>query len=119
MIASTFSTFSPSAHHIQREGVGYRGVLNTDQLRRAVPAAFAESAHESRSARYAYIPTSAVIEGMRAEGFLPVNARQAGARDEGKAGHGKHMIRFRREDQLQLPEARARSMPSAMANSWS
>lgn len=106
MIASTYSAHAPSAHYIQREGVGYRGVLSVDQLRRAVPAAFAESAHESRSARYAYIPTSAVIEGMRAEGFLPVNARQAAARDEDKAGHGKHMIRFRREDQLHLPEAR-------------
>ena len=28
------------------------------------------------------------------------------ARDEGKAGHGKHMIRFRREDQLHQAEAR-------------
>jgi hypothetical protein len=106
MMASTFSTFAPSAHHIQREGLGYRGVLTVDQLRKAVPAAFADAAHDSRSARYAYIPTSAVIEGMRAEGFLPVKAVQAGARDESKAGHGKHMIRFRREDQLHQPEAR-------------
>lgn len=106
MLASTFSRFAPSAHSIQSGGIGYRGVLSVDQLRHAVPAAFAESAHDSRSSRYAYIPTSAVIEGMRNEGFLPVKAVQAGARDEGKAGHGKHMIRFRREDQLQQAEAR-------------
>lgn len=106
MIASTFSRVAPSAHQIQREGLGYRGVLSVDQLRRAVPAAFAEAAHESRSERYAYIPTSAVIEGMRAEGFLPVTARQARARDDDKRGHGKHMIRFRREDQLHQAEAR-------------
>ena len=106
MMASTFSRFAPSAHHIQGSGIGYSGVLTVDQLRKAVPAAFAEAAHDSRSARYAYIPTSAVIEGMRAEGFLPVKAMQATSRDEDRAGHGKHLIRFRREDQLQQAEAR-------------
>ncbi len=106
MLASTFSTYAPSAHHIQAHGLGYRGVLSNDQLQRAVPAAFADAAHESRSARYAYIPTAAVIDGMRAEGFLPVKATQATVRDAARAAHGKHMIRFRREDQLHLPEAR-------------
>ena len=53
MLASTFSTYAPSAHHIQAHGLGYRGVLSTEQLQRAVPAAFADAAHESRSARYA------------------------------------------------------------------
>lgn len=106
MLASTFSAFAPSAHNIQDQGIGYRGVLSTEQLRKAVPSAFAESAHDSRSARYTYIPTSAVIEGMRAEGFLPVKATQAQARNADKQGHTKHMIRFRREDQLFQPEAR-------------
>ena len=48
--------------------------LSDDTIRTLAPSAFAAEAHESRSARYAYIPTSAVIEGMRAEGFLPVFA---------------------------------------------
>jgi len=43
---------------------------------------------------------------LRNEGFLPVKATQAAARDDAKIGHTKHMIRFRREDQLDLPEAR-------------
>jgi len=106
MIAGTFSAHPAARHYIQSPGIGYRGILSTDDLRRAVPSAFAESAHESRSHRYAYIPTSQVIEGLRNEGFLPVKATQAAARDDAKIGHTKHMIRFRREDQLDLPEAR-------------
>ena len=96
---STSSRFNPVN--------GYAGgVMTAEQLRRAVPSAFAEAAHDSRSARYTYIPTSAVIEGMRNEGFLPVKATQAAARNEDKKGHTKHLIRFRREDQLTQAEAR-------------
>ena len=43
MLASTLSTYAPSAHHIQAHGLGYRGVLSTEQLQRAVPAAFADA----------------------------------------------------------------------------
>ena len=106
MLANTFSTFAPSAHNIQRAGIGYRAGLTTDQLMHAVPSAFAEAAHDSRSARYAHIPTIGVIEGLRSEGFLPVKAVQCKSRSDEKAGHAKHMIRFRREDQLDRAEAR-------------
>lgn len=106
MHAQTLSNFAPSAHMIQRAGIGFASALTTDQLMRAVPSAFAESAHDSRSARYAYVPTIGVIEGLRAEGFLPVKAVQSRSRDDDRRGHAKHMIRFRREDQLQQAEAR-------------
>lgn len=106
MLAQTLSRFAPSAHSIQSGGIGFAAGLTTEQLRRAVPSAFAESAHDSRSARYAYVPTIAVIEGMRAEGFIPVKAIQSRSRTEDKAGHAKHMIRFRREDQIGAAEAR-------------
>ena len=96
----------PTTHRFSPANGYAGGVLSVDQLRRAVPSAFAESAHASRSERYTYIPTSAVIEGMRKEGFLPVKATQSAARNEEKKGHTKHMIRFRREDQLYQPEAR-------------
>lgn len=106
MLAPTLSRFAANQHHIQESGVGYAGALTNDQIRRVVPAAFADDAHDSRSARYAYIPTSTIIDGMRNAGFLPVKAIQAGARSQGRATHGKHMIRFRREDQLSQAEAR-------------
>lgn len=71
------------------------GPLSEDQLRQFVPSIFAENPHHSRSARYGYIPTIEVVRGLHAEGFRPVFACEAKARDEGKAGYTKHMIRFR------------------------
>jgi hypothetical protein len=71
--------------------------LSDDAIRALAPSAFAIAAHESRSARYAYIPTAAVVDGMRAEGFLPVFARQARSRDASRREHTKHMLRFRRQ----------------------
>ena len=71
-----------------------RGPLGNDQLRRLVPSAFATGAHESRSERYTYIPTSAVIDGLRANGFEPTFAKQGRSRVEGKAEFTKHLLRF-------------------------
>ncbi|MFZ6764974.1 DUF932 domain-containing protein, partial [Pseudoroseomonas sp. WGS1072] len=69
--------------------------LTDEQIRLLAPSAFAAEAHESRSARYTYIPTSEVIAGMRDNGFLPVMAKQSRTRDAGKRDFTKHMIRFR------------------------
>jgi hypothetical protein len=66
-----------------------------DQLRDMAPSAFATEPHSSRSARFAYIPTSGIIEAMMKEGFQPFKATQSGSRIEGKAEFTKHMIRFR------------------------
>jgi len=72
--------------------------LTMDQLQLAVPSAFATSAHESRSARYTYIPTSDIIAGMMKEGFQPFKAMQSRSRIAGKAEFTKHLIRFRHAD---------------------
>ena len=69
--------------------------LSLDDMRRAAPAIFAESAHESRSSRYGFIPTERMISGLMAEGFQPVSVQQANSRTEGKELAGKHLIRFR------------------------
>lgn len=87
-------------------GHGYTRPLTDDEIMRTAPAIYAEAAHDSRSDRYTYIPTRDLVAGMRAEGFMPVKVAQAKARDEDRAGFGKHLIRFRREDQLAAPEAR-------------
>lgn len=72
-----------------------RQPLTMDQIRTVAPSAFASAAHSSRSERYAYIPTSAVIEGMMSSGFMPFYASQSRTRVEDKKDHTKHMIRFR------------------------
>lgn len=74
--------------------------LTEQQLRRAAPSVFAESAHESRSERYTCIPTIEVIRGLGREGFMPFMACQARTRDESKTGHAKHMLRFRHASRL-------------------
>ena len=74
--------------------------LSNDKLRRMAPSVFAEAAHESRSSRYAYIPTSRVIDGLRAEGFQPVQVKVSRVRDGSRKGFEKHMIKFQQVDAL-------------------
>jgi hypothetical protein len=74
--------------------------LTDDQLRRVAPSVFAEAAHESRSARYAYIPTSDILAGLRREGFEVFSATQARARSEDRREHTKHLLRLRHASQL-------------------
>lgn len=74
--------------------------LTMDELRKIAPSAFAMEKHSSRSDRYAYIPTSDVIEGMMRNGFQPFKATQSRSRIEGKTEYTKHMIRFRSQDAI-------------------
>jgi len=56
--------------------------LSDDQIRTVAPSIFAEDKHESRSDRYRYIATSAVLSELRKEGFQcarPVYAMKASA----------------------------------------
>jgi hypothetical protein len=85
-----------SQHDFSRSSKRYMPLSN-EQIAARAPAIFAEAAHESRSSRYAYIPTVKVLDGMRNAGFLPVCAKQSRSRDESKRDFTKHMIRFRRE----------------------
>jgi hypothetical protein len=80
--------------------------LSDDQIRRVAPSIFAESAHESRSERYAYIPTIDVINGLRREGFQPFAVAQARTRTEGRQEHTKHMIRLRSANAIDSGEAK-------------
>jgi hypothetical protein len=70
--------------------------LTIEQIGQIAPSALAVRAHESRSDRYAYIPTLDVIKGMMNAGFQPFKASQSISRVEGKGDFTKHMIRFRR-----------------------
>lgn len=69
--------------------------LSDDQLRAYVPSIFATEAHESRSARFAPVPTATILEGLRREGFEPFSAQQAKTRVAGKSDYTKHMLRLR------------------------
>lgn len=79
--------------------------LSDEQIRAVAPSIFAEAAHESRSARYTYIPTIDVLNGLRKEGFQPFMVCQTRVRNEEKREHTKHMIRLRHADQIAGREA--------------
>lgn len=89
------STFRPSGFRFADSAHIQGQALTDDQLRRVVPSVFAEEAHTSRSARYAYIPTIDVLAGLRREGFEVFSARQARTRVEGREEHTKHLLRLR------------------------
>lgn len=79
--------------------------LSDDQIRTVAPSIFAEDKHASRSERYAYIPTGAVLSSLSKEGFQPFMVCQTRVRDEGKREHTKHMVRLRHADQINGAEA--------------
>ena len=79
--------------------------LSDDQLRQVAPSIFAVAKHESRSARYTYIPTGEVLGGLRKEGFQPFMVCQTKVRHEGKREFTKHMLRLRHASQINDAEA--------------
>ena len=85
-----------------RTGFGHRSQIpmTEDAMRRIAPSIFAETAHESRSARYTYIPTIEILRGLMREGFQPMAVAQGRTRVEGKAEFTKHMIKLRRVTDL-------------------
>lgn len=81
--------------------------ITDERLRAVVPSIFADAAHESRSARYTYVPTIDVLSALRREGFEPFFACQAKARDESRREFTKHMLRLRHASQVagtEVPE---------------
>lgn len=76
-----------------------RTALELSDVQRIAPSVFAENKHESRSDRYAYIPTSEVLTRLMSEGFRPYSVMQGGSRDEAKRGFTKHLIRLRHDSQ--------------------
>jgi hypothetical protein len=70
---------------------------------RQAPSVFATDAHESRSSKYVYIPTSDIVTALRKEGWLPTLAQQSRTRDESRHAHTKHLLRFRHADDLYTP----------------
>lgn len=72
--------------------------MTEDEIRAVAPSVFAVTAHESRSERFAPIPTIDVLRALSREGFEVVGARQAVTRVEGKKAFTKHLLRMRKMD---------------------
>ncbi|HEP7899104.1 TPA: DUF945 domain-containing protein [Pseudomonas aeruginosa] len=92
MLASRFASRSPVLRSASP--------LSDDQIHRVAPSIFAEAPHESRSQRYAYIPTATVLTELRKEGFQPFMVTQTRTRHEDRRDYTKHMIRLRHASQI-------------------
>ncbi|NGM78790.1 DUF932 domain-containing protein [Burkholderia multivorans] len=79
--------------------------LSDDVIRTVAPSIFAEAPHDSRSDRYSYIPTSAVLDELRGEGFQPFMVCQTRVRHDDRREFTKHMIRLRHASQIEGREA--------------
>ncbi|MBS0225961.1 MAG: DUF945 domain-containing protein [Proteobacteria bacterium] len=96
-LASRFASHSPTLRSDYP--------LSDDQIRRVAPSIFADAPHESRSERYAYIPTSAVLTELRKEGFQPFMVCQTRVRREDRRDFTKHLLRLRHASQINGAEA--------------
>ena len=90
--------------------------LSDDELNAIVPSAFATQPWFAQSSRYAFVPTSSVIEGMRSAGFLPYSATQSISRIADKKFFTKHLIRFRPEN-TNLTQLGDTAVEAVMVNS--
>ena len=79
--------------------------LTDEQIARVAPSIFADAPHHTRSQRYAYIPTSTVLQGLRNEGFMPFSVSQSNTRIADRRDYTRHMIRLRHVNDIGNPEA--------------
>jgi len=96
-LSSRFASGSPSLRS--------RFPIPDDVIRTVAPSIFADTAHDSRSDRYSYIPTSAVLSELRGEGFQPFFVCQTRVRHDDRREFTKHMIRLRHASQIDGGEA--------------
>ena len=75
--------------------------LTNDVLRLQAPSIFAERPMNGLSSRYTFVPTTEIIAGLREKSWLPVHTEQQRARSQLRFGFQKHLIRFRRAEQMQ------------------
>ncbi len=72
--------------------------LTNEQIMLGAPSVFAIAPHHEVSARYGFQPTIDVVDALRSEGWMPVDATQKNVRDSSKRELTTHLLRFRRID---------------------
>lgn len=72
--------------------------LSIENLKRIAPSIFTEDSASRTTDKYQHISTARIVDGLRAEGFLPVWATQCRSRIAEKKIFTKHMLRFRHLD---------------------
>ena len=75
--------------------------LEDDALRQQAPSIFAAGPMAGVSDRYTFVPTARIITGLRALDWVPVAVEEQRIRSEARRGFQKHLLRFRRAEQMQ------------------
>ncbi len=70
--------------------------LTNEQIMLDAPSVFATAPHHEVSDRYGFMPTIDVVDALRGEGWMPVDATQKNVRDSSKRELTTHLLRFRR-----------------------
>lgn len=96
------STMTRSMNYgVSRARIGSQP-LSDDDIMSVAPSVFADKPHESRSSRYVYVDTRALLAEYRSNGWQVVRAQQSKSRIPGKSEFTKHMLRFRHESATSL-----------------
>ena len=74
--------------------------LTEETLRQQAPSIYALGPMAGVSARYAFVPPAQVVDGLRAYDWVPVAVEEQRIRTEARRGFQKHLIRFRRAEQM-------------------
>lgn len=74
--------------------------LSNEELRSRVPSVFAANPIAGVSERYTFLPTASVLDGMRANGWAPVDASEQRVNVAERRGFQKHMLRFQRLEHI-------------------
>ena len=75
--------------------------LDDLELRAEAPSIFSPGPMTGVSNRYAFVPTAEIVHALRERDWVPVWVEQQRVRNEARRGFQKHLIRFRRSEQMQ------------------
>ncbi len=83
------------------ETSNFKGTALSEQtLRGQAPSIFATGPMAGVSSRYTFVPTARIVDGLREHDWVPVDVEEQRIRKEARRGYQKHMIRFRRAEQM-------------------
>jgi len=75
--------------------------LEEETLRKQAPSIFAGGPMSGVSSRYSFVPTARIVSGLRELNWVPVAVEEQRIRLEARRGFQKHLIRFRRAEQME------------------
>ena len=74
--------------------------LSPATLMQSAPSIYAQGPAPGLSRRYTFVPTSEIVEGLEGANWMPVQVEEQRARQIERVGFQKHVIRFRRLEQM-------------------